>query len=95
MSIDQHRTQPYEHENDININIQRACVTSCNKEMRLDGCVRRDVKMRIKGTSCMLYVHKHRDTSSRDGECGHAQYDDEGVHGKHDIEDSADFRTSL
>ena len=31
--------------------------------MRLEICVRRDDKIEIRGTSCMLYVHKHRDTS--------------------------------
>ena len=30
--------------------------------MRLEDCVRRDDKMEIRGTSCMLYVYKHRDT---------------------------------
>ena len=47
--------------------------------MRLEGCVRRDDKMEIRGTSYMLYVHKHRDTFPTDDECGRAQYDDEGV----------------
>ena len=32
--------------------------------MRLDGCVRRD-DMEIRGISCMLYVHKHWDTSPK------------------------------
>ena len=31
--------------------------------MRLEGCVRRDDKMKLRATSCILYVHKHRDTS--------------------------------
>ena len=30
--------------------------------------------MGFRGTSCILYVHKHRTTSPRDDECGHAQY---------------------
>ena len=46
-------------------------------------------------TSCMLYVHKHRDTSPRDVECGRAQYDDEGVRAEHDTRGSVDFQTSL
>ena len=61
--------------------------------MRLEDCIRRDVMMGFRGTSCMLYVHKHKATSLRDDECGHAQYDDEcecaqyddeGVHEAHD-----------
>ena len=61
--------------------------------MRLEGCVRRDDKMDIRGTSCILYVNKHRDNSPTDDECGHAQYnyecdcaqyDDQGVHKVHD-----------
>ena len=28
----------------------------------------------FRGTSCILYVHKHRTTSPRDDECGCAQY---------------------
>ena len=63
--------------------------------MRLEGCVRRDVKMGIRGISCILYVHKHSDTSPRDDECGHAQYDDEGVHGQHDTRGSTALRTLL
>ena len=31
--------------------------------MRLEGCVRRDDEMRFREISCMLYVHKHRNTS--------------------------------
>ena len=30
--------------------------------MRREGCVRIDDKMEIRGTSCMLCIHKHRDT---------------------------------
>ena len=30
--------------------------------------------MRFRGTSCILYVHKHRAIFVRDDECGHAQY---------------------
>ena len=52
--------------------------------MRLEGCVRRDDKMVIRGTSCILYVHKHRDVFPRDDERGRAQYDEQGVHKKHD-----------
>ena len=52
--------------------------------------------MDLKGTSCILYVHKHRATFPRDDECERAQYDDEckcararmrtdeGVHEAHD-----------
>ena len=40
--------------------------------------------MNIRGTSCILYVHKHRDTSSRDDECGRSQYDELGVYEEHD-----------
>ena len=43
----------------------------------------------------MLYVHKHMDTFPRDDEYGCAQYDDEGVHGEHNIWGSADLRTPL
>ena len=67
----------------------------CNKEMRLEGCVRREVMMRFRGTLGMLYVHKHRTTFPRDDECGCAQYDDEGVHEVHDIRGSTDLQTSL
>ena len=63
--------------------------------MRLEGCVIRDDKMKFRETSCMLYVHKHRDTSPRDDECGRAQYDDEGVYEEHDTRGSADLRMSL
>jgi len=64
--------------------------------MRLESCVRRDVMMDFRGTTCILYVHKHRATSPRDDECGRVQYDDEcervlarmrtdeGVHEAHD-----------
>ena len=52
--------------------------------MRLEGCVRRDDKIDIRGTSCILYVHKHEDTSPRDDECGRAQYAEQGVHEEHD-----------
>ena len=49
----------------------------------------------FRGTSCILYVHKHRAISPRDDECGRAPYDerecaqvgmhtDEGVHEAHD-----------
>ena len=31
--------------------------------MKLEGCVKRDDKMKFRGISCMLYVYKHRDTS--------------------------------
>ena len=51
--------------------------------------------IQVRGTSCILYVHKHRATSPRDDECGRAPYDehecahvrthtDEGVHKAHD-----------
>ena len=33
--------------------------------MRLEICVRKD-DMEMRGISCMLYVHKHRDTSPSD-----------------------------
>ena len=33
--------------------------------MKLEDCVRRDDTVDIRGISCMLYVHKHRDTSSK------------------------------
>ena len=39
----------------------------------------------------MFYVHKHRATSPRDDECGHAQYDDDGIHEVHDTKGSADL----
>ena len=29
------------------------------------GCVRKDDKIEFRGTSCILYVHKHRDTSPK------------------------------
>ena len=50
--------------------------------------------------SCILYVHKHRDTSPRDDECERRQYDDECECEQyndevHDIRGSADLRTSL
>ena len=62
--------------------------------MRLEGYVGRDYKMEIRGTSCMLYVYKHKDTSSTDDECGCAQYDDEqGDHGEHDTRGFTDLRT--
>jgi len=51
--------------------------------------------MEIRGTSCILYVHKHIDTFPRDDEYGCAQYDDEGVHEEHNIWGSADLQTSL
>ena len=60
--------------------------------------------MDVRVTSCILYVHKHIDTSPRDDECGRApyddececaQYDDEGVHEAHDTRGSLDLRTSL
>ena len=37
--------------------------------------------MGIRGISCMLYVHNHRDTSPKDDECGCAQYDEHDDHG--------------
>ena len=55
----------------------------CNKDMRLESCVRRDDKMEFRGTSCMLYIHKHRDTSPETW-VRRTLYDDEGVHGEHD-----------
>ena len=63
--------------------------------MELEGCVRRDVKMGIRGTSCMLYIYKHKDTSPKQNDCGCAQYDEHGDHGEHDTRDFADLRTSL
>ena len=45
--------------------------------MRLEGCVRSDNKMDVRGISCILYVHKHRDTSPKDDECRLTHYDDE------------------
>ena len=41
----------------------------------------------LKGTSCILYVHKHRSISPRDDEYGRAQvrmHTNEGVHEVHD-----------
>ena len=66
-----------------------------NKEMRLESCVRRDVIMGFRGTSCMLYVHKHRATSLIDDECGYAQYNDEGVHEAHATRGTTELRRSL
>ena len=43
----------------------------------------------------MLYVHEHSDTSPRDDECKHAQYDEHGDHGEHDTRGSVDHQTSL
>ena len=58
--------------------------------MRLGGCVERDDKIEIRGTSCMLNVHKPRDTSPRDDECRRAQYDEQGVHRENDTKVSTD-----
>ena len=52
--------------------------------MRPEGCVIRD-DMEIRGISCMLYVHKHRDTSSETmSPDEYSMLMREGVHGKHD-----------
>jgi len=46
--------------------------------MRLEGLCQKRHSDGFRGTSCILYVHKHRATSPRDDECGRAPYDERG-----------------
>ena len=68
--------------------------------MRLEGCVKKRCIIGLRGTSCILYVHKHRATSPRDDECRCVPYDERGrtqvrMHtdeGVHEVHDTMGFR---
>ena len=63
--------------------------------MRLEGCVRRDDKMEIRGISCMLYVHKHKDTSPETMSPNPYSILMRVFMGSMKLRDSIDLRTSI